>query len=114
MLASGHHWYAEARSSIIPFLDREGTRQGVLVQRMGLSKQAVQQLVDDLEDEGIIERRPDPEDRRGKVVIFTQKGLRAQSDANRVKREVEASFQAKLGKEDFTRLDDLLRRLAQK
>lgn len=112
MLASGHHWYAEARSSIIPYLDREGTRQGVLVQRMGLSKQAVQQLIDDLEREGIVERRPDPEDRRGKIVAFTPKGLKAQSDANEVKRDVEATFRAKLGPEDFDRFDDLLRRLA--
>ncbi len=112
MLASGHHWYAEARSSIIPYLDRKGTRQGVLVQRMGLSKQAVQQLIDDLEKEGIVERRPDPEDRRSKIVAFTTKGLKAQSDANRVKREVEATFRAKLGEEDFDKFDDLLRRLS--
>ncbi|MGI9484955.1 MAG: MarR family winged helix-turn-helix transcriptional regulator [Geminicoccaceae bacterium] len=114
MLASGHDWYAEARSSIIPYLDREGTRQVVLVERMGLSKQAVQQLVDDLESEGIVERRPDPADRRGKIVAFTQKGMKAQSDANRVKREVEADFCAKLGARDFAKLDELLRRLAEK
>lgn len=112
MLALGHHWYAEARSSIIPYLDREGTRQGLLVQRMGLSKQAVQQLVDDLEREGIVERRADPEDRRGKIVVFTDKGLEAQADANRIKREVEAAFRDKLGAQDFAKLDELLRRLA--
>lgn len=112
MLASGHQWYAEARSSLIPYLDREGTRQGVLVQRMGLSKQAVQQLVDDLEREGIIERQPDPEDRRGKIVTFTRKGLKAQADANRIKRKVEAAFRSKLGARDFAKLDNLLRRLA--
>ena len=112
MLALGHRWYAEARSSIIPYLDREGTRQGLLVQRMGLSKQAVQQLVDDLEKEGIIERRPDPEDRRGKIVAFTNKGLKAQADANRIKIEVEAAFRDKLGAQDFDKLDELLRRLA--
>lgn len=113
MLASGHHWYAEARSSIIPHLDREGTRQGTLAQRMGLSKQAVQQLVDDLEREGIVERRQDPVDRRGKIVTFTQKGLKALSDANRVKREVEADFCNKLGEADFATLDDLLQRVVQ-
>ena len=112
MLALGHHWYAEARSSIIPYLDRQGTRQGVLVQRMGLSKQAVQQLIDDLEREGIIERRADPEDRRGKIVVFTDKGLKAQADANRIKMEVEAGFRDKLGAQDFDKLDELLRRLA--
>ena len=113
MLASGHDWFAEARSSIIPHLDREGTRQGTLVQRMGLSKQAVQQLVDDLEREGIVERRPDPNDRRGKFVTFTRKGLKALSDANRVKRKVEADFRNKLGEEDFAKLDELLRRFTQ-
>lgn len=113
MLGLGHYWYAEARSSIIPYLDREGTRQVVLVQRMGLSKQAVQQLVDDLESEGIIERCPDPDDRRAKIVKFTKKGLVAQADANRIKRKVETAFREKLGAEDFDKLDELLRRLAE-
>lgn len=113
MLASGHHWYAEARSSIIPYLDREGTRQATLVQRMGLSKQAVQQLIDDLEREGIVERRPDPQDRRGKIVMFTPKGLKALSDANRVKRKIEAQFRDKLSEADFATLDELLRRFVE-
>ncbi len=85
----------------------------MLAQRMGLSKQAVQQLVDDLESEGIIERCPDPDDRRAKIVEFTKKGLKAQTDANRIKREVETAFREKLGDEDFDRLDELLRRLAE-
>ena len=113
MAAAGHGWYAEARAGVIPHLDREGTRQGVLVQRMGLSKQAVQQLVDDLERDGIVERVPDPQDRRGKIVAFTKKGLQVLADANRVKQDVEAGFRAKLGASDFDRLTALLKTLEQ-
>lgn len=111
MLAAGHQWYAEARSSIMPFLDRTGTRQVELVRRMGLSKQAVQQLIDDLERDGIVERQPDPSDRRGKIVMLTQRGLDAQADANRVKRQIEADIRARLGDQDFQTLERLLKRL---
>ena len=112
MRAAGHGWYAEARGGVLPHLDRAGTRQATLVQRMGLTKQAVQQLVDELERDGIVERRPDPSDRRGKIVAFTRRGLAVLADANRVKRAVEAELRGRLGNADFERLDALLRKMA--
>ncbi|MEM7283836.1 MAG: helix-turn-helix domain-containing protein [Pseudomonadota bacterium] len=72
MVAAGHSCYAEARSSVIPYIEPQGTKQSELVRMMGLSKQAVQQLVDDLEREGIVTRKADPDDRRGKIVCFTR------------------------------------------
>ncbi|MEO0362726.1 MAG: helix-turn-helix domain-containing protein, partial [Pseudomonadota bacterium] len=53
MIEAGHAWYAEARSSVVPHIG-DGAKQSALVRRMGLTKQAVQQLVDDLEKAGIV------------------------------------------------------------
>ena len=104
MVAMGHVWYREARSSIIPYIRQEGTRQTEIVERMGLSKQAVQQLIVDLEDSGIVHRVPDPNDGRGKIVCFTEIGLAAQSDSNKAKKKVEEELKSKLGPKNFEQL----------
>jgi len=111
MVAAGHDWYGEARSSVIPYIALDGTRQSDIVAKMGLSKQAVQQLIVDLEAAGIVYREADPEDRRGKIVLFTQAGVDAQRDSNRVKREVENEFRHRLGDDDFSKLFELLKKV---
>lgn len=111
MVAMGHDWYLEARSSVIPHVKAEGTRQAEIVARMGLSKQAVQQLIVDLESSGILQRDPDPNDGRSKIVRFTDKGLAAQRDSQKAKKKVEAEFKAVLGATEFDRLEDALRRI---
>ena len=104
MVAMGHDWYREARSSVVPYVSPKGTRQADIVERMGLSKQAVQQLIVDLERSGILRREPDPSDGRGKIVRFTEKGLAAQADSLKAKRKVEAEVRSELGAEEFDRL----------
>ena len=111
MIAMGHDWYREARSSVVPYVRPEGTRQAEIVEQMGLSKQAVQQLIADLESSGILRRDPDPNDRRSKIVRFTEKGLAAQRDSQTAKRKVEAEFKAELGVEEFDRLVEALRKI---
>ncbi len=81
MAARGHHWFAEARSNVLPHLERHGTAQSALQSRMGVTKQAVQQFVDELVADGIVERRTNPDDHRGKVIHFTRKGQRVLADA---------------------------------
>ena len=111
MIAAGHDWYAEARSSVVPYVSLDGTRQVEIVARMGLSKQAVQQLIVDLERSGILRRDPDPDDGRGKIVRFTEAGLAAQRDSAQAKQRVEAEMKAQLGAEDFDKLMDLLKKI---
>jgi DNA-binding MarR family transcriptional regulator len=105
MVAMGYAWFGEARAAVIAHLDRGGTRQALLAKRLGLSKQAVQQFVDELERDGIVERRPDPDDSRAKIVTFTARGRKALADANIAKRQIEAEFRRKLGR---ARLEQLI------
>lgn len=60
--------------SLMPHIALEGTRISELAQALGVSKQAVGQLVDDLEGWGMVARVRDPEDGRAKRVIFTEAG----------------------------------------
>ena len=101
MVARGHRWFAEARSNLLAHLDREGTPQSVLVARMGVTKQAVQQFVDELVEDGIVERRSNPGDRRSKFICLTRKGARVIADANVVKEAIQSEYAAALGKARF-------------
>lgn len=111
MIAAGHDWYAEARSSVVPYVGNDGTRQTDIVSRMGLSKQAVQQMIVDLEQSGILRRDPDPDDGRGKIVRFTKAGLLAQRDSAKAKQHVEAEIRAKLGNREFDQLMAILKKI---
>jgi len=109
MRAAGHHWFTEARAGLLGHIPRAGLRQAALIERTGHSKQAVQQLLDGLEAEGVIERAADPVDRRGKVVRYTDKGRAALADGDRIKLEIEQDWRRRLGGARFEALIAALR-----
>lgn len=111
MVAAGYDWFAQARANILPHIGPSGLRQGDLVERTRLTKQAVQQFVDELERDGILTRIPDKTDARARRVMLTDAGLAAMHDADRIKAEIEARWRARLGTDDFDRLEALLRRV---
>jgi len=63
-----------SHSSLLPHIDLEGTRVSDLAARLGVTKQAVSQLVDELEEMEVVERVPDPDDARARRVRFTALG----------------------------------------
>jgi DNA-binding MarR family transcriptional regulator len=111
MVRRGHAWYGDARGAIAATLDPRGMSQAELARRMHVSKQAVQQLLDGLEDEGIVRREPDPDDGRGKRVVYTKKGLAALREAVLVKRAIEADYRDKLGARGLETLRELLAKI---
>lgn len=60
--------------AVFPHLALEGSRITVLAEKMQISKQAVAQVVEDLEQMGFVRRVPDPSDGRAKLVQFTKSG----------------------------------------
>ena len=111
MRAAGHGWFSDARAGLLGHIARDGTRQAALIERMAISKQAVQQLLDGLEAEGVVERLPDPRDGRGKLVRYRSKGLAALRDGDRIKREIEGRWIERIGQARFSSLMDALRAL---
>jgi DNA-binding MarR family transcriptional regulator len=113
MVARGHDWYGDARGAVATHLDPRGMSQSELAARMGLTKQAVQQLLDGLEADGVIRREPDPNDGRSKRVVYTAKGLAALRDGVEVKRAIERDYRARLGASGLEALTKALRKLAE-
>ncbi|HJZ36953.1 MAG TPA: MarR family transcriptional regulator, partial [Solirubrobacterales bacterium] len=71
----GHPDMRPRHGAVMAFLDREGTRASDLARLSGRHKQVITTLVDELTDLGYVERRPDPDDRRAKLVVPTARGL---------------------------------------
>jgi DNA-binding MarR family transcriptional regulator len=68
-------------------------------------------IVDSLEERGLVERRPDPADRRRKLVALTPEGKEAAQRALRIRREPPPGFAA-LSPAELDTLEGLVRRLA--
>lgn len=112
MTARGFPWHGEARGDVLTHLGEAGASQASLTARMGFSKQAVQQLIDQLVADGVVQRLPDPNDKRARRVVLTELGLRDLAERGRVKRAIEADYRLKLGDKRYKRLEKALKKLA--
>ena len=99
-----------AHTNLFPHIDLEGTRLTVLAKRVGISKQAVGQLVDELVAMGGLERVPDPTDRRAKLIRFpVVDGEHGIVSGLRVLGMLEADLAAQVGPEAWAGLAEGLR-----
>ena len=112
--ARGHDRVTLAHTTLLPYLDPEGTSVTNLAERAGMTKQSMRQLVLDLEEKGYIKRIPDPDDRRATLVIFTVEGRRFIEDGYEVKKEIDDEYRAILGEERVEALKGSLKTLIEK
>jgi MarR family transcriptional regulator, temperature-dependent positive regulator of motility len=106
--ARGHTELLPSHQVVFASLGREGTRLTVLAQQAGMTKQAMGQIVDDLEKLGYVERTPDPADGRAKIVRFTTAGLDFVCDAAEVLDEIWRGYAELLGASELERVQDAL------
>jgi MarR family transcriptional regulator, lower aerobic nicotinate degradation pathway regulator len=108
---TGLHPYHHA---ILALLD-EGSRetQGAIADALGYDKAQLVGLLDELEREGLVERRRDPADRRRQLVRMTPAGRKALGRLRRLSDRLEDEFLAPLSEADRQQLHALLLRLAE-
>ena len=97
--------------AVLRHLDADGTRATELAERAGLTRQALTQIIDALEARGYGARRPDPEDRRAKLVVYTDRGLHGYRAGRQTIARMEHEFATLLGHEDYGRMRGALERL---
>src|SRR5216683_3882003 len=63
-----------AHANVFPFVPREGISVSGLAELARVRKQTMAQAVEQLERTGYVERRPNPHDRRSRLVFLTGRG----------------------------------------
>src|SRR4029077_10016568 len=61
-------------ANVFPFVPDDGISVSALAARALVRKQTMAQSVDELEQLGYVERRPNPNDRRSRLVFLTKRG----------------------------------------
>jgi DNA-binding MarR family transcriptional regulator len=93
-----------SHTSLLPHIDLGGTRITDLAERLGVTKQATSQLVDDLEQLGVLGRVPDPDDARAKRVVFTKLGREGLLEGLALLRELEQELAREVGSQPMAEL----------
>jgi DNA-binding MarR family transcriptional regulator len=82
-----------------------------LAAEFGLAPRTVTELVDSLERDGLVERRPDPTDRRANVVHLTPTGRDVQQAAWAVRSELLEQVFGTFSDDEKLYLNDVLERV---
>jgi DNA-binding MarR family transcriptional regulator len=72
--AAGFSDIRAPHANVFPFVPAEGIQVSRLARLAQVRKQTMVQTVEELERAGYVERRPDPRDRRGRLVFLTPRG----------------------------------------
>jgi DNA-binding MarR family transcriptional regulator len=97
-----------AHTALFPHLTSEGVRGADLAKKLGVTKQAVSQLVTELEAWGVVEQVSDPNDGRAKLVRFTAQGERGLLEGLAVLGELELELSQQIGKRRMQELHTAL------
>ena len=96
-----------SRARAVRRVAREPMSMGELAQALGIDRPNATVLVDDLEAQGLVQRKPHPTDRRARLVEATRKGLALARRADEVLATPPAGLR-ELEDEDLAALREIL------
>ena len=109
--AAGFEELRVPHMAVLQFPSPDGVRPGMLAERAGMSKQAMNQLLRSLEALGYLVRSDAPDEGRARLVGLTKRGRAAYAKIHGILREIEREWSAELGPKRFTALKELLLRV---
>jgi DNA-binding MarR family transcriptional regulator len=111
---AGFEGLGAANANVIPFVPDEGIQVSELAKLARVRKQSMAQSVEQLEKLGYLERRPDPNDRRARLVFLTERGEAVRPVAVKAGREVEKEWAKLTSPDDIQELRESLQTLLAK
>ena len=109
---AGYDTLTDAQLALFESLDGGGARLTDLAARAGMTKTSMIELVDKAERLGFVARRPDPADRRAKIVGLTPRGRRLRRVVKRGMAAAEDAFVAAVGQDNLAAVREGLSVLA--
>lgn len=98
LLERGWGSVSRSQSLVLTHIANGATRASRIAEYMGVSRQAMSQLLAEMAEAGLIEFTPDPSDRRAQLVQFASTGTGIREDAQQILRALEAELEATMGK----------------
>lgn len=93
-----------SHTALFPLIELKGTRQSVLAERLGVSKQAVNKLVTELVEMGVLELLEDPDDARATLVHFSARKGRTLMDGLAMLASIDRELESTLGARQYRAL----------
>lgn len=84
---------------------------GQLAERLSCVKSNITQLIDRLEADGLVVRKPDPNDRRTKLAVLTAAGRKACDEGTRVQQDAERALLKRLTRDEARLLETLMSKM---
>jgi DNA-binding MarR family transcriptional regulator len=109
---AGHPAIRLGHGCVFRFIHEGGSRLTELAESSGLTKQAVGEVVSDLEELGYVERAQDPQDGRAKVIRLTEQGADAHRTALDLFADIERDWAERYGAERVAAMRELLEEIA--
>jgi DNA-binding MarR family transcriptional regulator len=105
-----HGWSDVSRSqSLILVNIASGVhRASQLAVNLGVSRQAISQMLSEMQKGGLVELAPDPTDGRAQRVSFSRGSAKLRDDALDILQSIEAELAKRVGKRRMTALRDVL------
>jgi DNA-binding MarR family transcriptional regulator len=100
-----------SHSAVFAQIGPEGSRLTELARGANMSPQAMGELVDELEELGYVVRRPDPRDRRAKLITLTPRGHECISAGLATIEGLEERISSVLGERGHRQLRTMLTKL---
>ncbi len=100
-----------SHSAVFAQIKPDGSRLTDLARGANMTPQAMGELVDELEELGYVVRRPDPSDRRAKLITLTAKGRACIAAGNATIEGLENRITEALGERGHRQLRRLLQKL---
>ena len=108
LAAAGFHDFTPAQARVFQRIAPQGSRLTDLAAQAGITKQSAGFLVDQLEHAGYVERVPDPEDGRARLVRVAERGARSVEASRAIVAQVEAEWTDHLGERRIGQLREIL------
>jgi DNA-binding MarR family transcriptional regulator len=109
--AAGFEELRVPHMAVLQYPSPDGVRPGVLAERAGMSKQAMNQLLRSLEALGYVARSDAPDEGRARIVRLTKRGRAAYAKIHEILRDIEGEWSTELGTKHFVQLKRLLLRV---
>jgi len=109
---AGHPVIRPGHGCVFRFIHEGGSRLTDLADSAGLTKQAVGEVVGELEGLGYVERAADPGDGRAKVIRLTELGADARRTALAIFADMEREWAERYGAERVAIMRELLEDIA--